>query len=533
MARNLTWHWRWLTGLTVLTLAAGFAIPRLAPPPDLTEKRALAGFPAWPRTPGGFAAFRKGVDAYVADRFPARPYLIGGLNGLRLPARVSGSARVIVGRDGWLFYDNDTHLGAVRNDPPLAREAARGWLTALAGRSEALTARGAHYVVLVAPTKEAIYPQMAPAWFGRPDPNRPAQRLARLAAASGAGEVIYPADELTRQANWGLKVFGRYDTHWTGLGAYQAYAALMGRLQAQGLTEGPRPLTSFYEDDFPRSGDLALMLGVAGWAKEALPNFTDPPAERGAAVTWLGDRRDWTGPQVIDTGQAGKPVLLMTRDSFSNALLPFLYSHFSRLVLAHNQDGAWRQDLIDRYRPDVVVLEVVESGAPGSLKPAPPASPQAEARIADALDRGWRVPLVAAPGGAKLTGGGLSDDLRGRAGDDILDGQGGDDHIRGGRGDDLIHGGPGNDWESGDRGDDTLWGDAGADIFHSFGGAGIDRVMDFSVAEGDRVELDPGSRFQVRQVGADTVIEIEGGAQVILVGVKAASLARDTIYVSR
>jgi hypothetical protein len=42
--------------------------------------------------------------------------------------------------------------------------------------------------------------------------------------------------------------------------------------------------------------------------------------------TFLGPRQDWTAPQVVDTGEVGKPVLLLTRDSFSNELLSFLYS---------------------------------------------------------------------------------------------------------------------------------------------------------------------------------------------------------------
>lgn len=45
-------------------------------------------------------------------------------------------------------------------------------------------------------------------------------------------------------------------------------------------------------------------------------------------------------------------------------------------------------------------------------------------------------------------------------------------------------------------------GGAGADIFHTFSDAGIDRVIDFSLAQGDRVQLDPGT-FTVSQVGVD------------------------------
>ena len=84
---------------------------------------------------------------------------------------------------------------------------------------------------------------------------------------------------------------------------------------------------------------------------------------------------------MIDTGEVGKPVLLMTRDSFSNEIQSLLYPHFSRLILAHNQDGFWRQDLIDRFKPDIVILEVIEPGLRVGMGDGPAPSPEATARI--------------------------------------------------------------------------------------------------------------------------------------------------------
>jgi serralysin len=123
-----------------------------------------------------------------------------------------------------------------------------------------------------------------------------------------------------------------------------------------------------------------------------------------------------------------------------------------------------------------------------------------------------------------------SDQVLGNLGNDTLDGGDGDDVVRGGQGDDVINGGAGNDYVSGDRGNDTETGGAGADNFHSFSGAGIDRVLDFHLSEGDRVMLDPGTQFQVNQVGADTVIDLGGGDEVILVGVQASTLPPGTIF---
>ena len=88
----------------------------------------------------------------------------------------------------------------------------------------------------------------------------------------------------------------------------------------------------------------------------------------------------------------------------------------------------------------------------------------------------------------------------------------------------------GADFLSGDRGDDTLVGGAGADLFHTFNDAGLDRVLDFNAAEGDRVMLAPGTTYSVGQVGDDTVIDLGGGTRMVLVGVTLASLGNGWIF---
>jgi serralysin len=116
------------------------------------------------------------------------------------------------------------------------------------------------------------------------------------------------------------------------------------------------------------------------------------------------------------------------------------------------------------------------------------------------------------------------DIVYGNLGNDSCDGGDGSDLLRGGQGDDVLAGGAGDDWLSGDRGDDTLTGGAGADVFHSFGDAGIDRIADFDAAEGDRLLLDPGTSYTVAQAGADVVVSMAGGGEVVLFGVTLASL---------
>jgi len=133
-----------------------------------------------------------------------------------------------------------------------------------------------------------------------------------------------------------------------------------------------------------------------------------------------------------------------------------------------------------------------------------------------------------------VVGGKDSDSLSGNAGVDLVygnlgadtcDGGAGNDVVRGGQQNDVVLGGAGADFVSGDRGDDTMAGGTGADTFHSFKEAGLDRVTDFHLAEGDRVLLDPGTQYTVAQLGADTVITMTDGGQMVLANVQLSSLS--------
>ncbi|HEX4708874.1 hypothetical protein [Phenylobacterium sp.] len=120
----------------------------------------------------------------------------------------------------------------------------------------------------------------------------------------------------------------------------------------------------------------------------------------------------------------------------------------------------------------------------------------------------------------------------GNLGNDTLDGGDGNDQVRGGQGDDSVSGGAGDDYVSGDRGNDTITGGAGADLFHGSQDAGIDRVLDFHLSEGDRVMLDPGTTYTVIQVGGDTVIDMGAGNQMILIGVQMSTLTPGWIFLA-
>lgn len=122
--------------------------------------------------------------------------------------------------------------------------------------------------------------------------------------------------------------------------------------------------------------------------------------------------------------------------------------------------------------------------------------------------------LIGGMGNDSLNGGAGNDKLYGDAGDDRLFGGLGNDSINGGIGNDRLYGADGrdnlsgslgNDLLQGDGGADSLWGGAGADKFvfiaveDSARTSGIDTIVDFSAAQGDRIDL--------RGIDASTAID--------------------------
>lgn len=92
-----------------------------------------------------------------------------------------------------------------------------------------------------------------------------------------------------------------------------------------------------------------------------------------------------------------------------------------------------------------------------------------------------------------VTGTDFRDSLAGSDGADVLAGGGAADLLLGGVGRDRLSGGDGNDRLVGQRGQDRLTGGLGADSFIFADGNAVrasgDRITDFRLAEGDRIDL--------------------------------------------
>lgn len=115
-------------------------------------------------------------------------------------------------------------------------------------------------------------------------------------------------------------------------------------------------------------------------------------------------------------------------------------------------------------------------------------------------------------GNDRMSGGDDNDRLWGGDGVDSLAGEDANDALYGGTGNDTLNGGAGNDVLEGDAGADNLTGGAGTDRFvylaaadSTYASGGRDRILDFSHAQGDRINL---TAIDAHPGGADDAFKI-------------------------
>ncbi len=356
-------HWLGLSLGVAMILAAMQVLPLIVAAPEFFENRAPAAWPTAPKDSLALAKFFERVDTYLSDHFPARSHLIAGLNFLRYQFGYSHSQRIIVGQDGWLFFDNGHHLDFDRDRRLSPGELDQRALGFVQRRDQALQA-GARFYVLPAPYKPSIYPEKLPSAL-LPIPGlTEIDQMQQAFLAQGLDNLVDPRPAL-RAIKDHQAVYTAYDTHWRFIGAYQAYEALMKRMAKDDPSLAPLPLEAFTSRLVAPSEarrDLAAFFGIASFITPDRVGMT-PPGAGSIVISPLTERSDRTAPMRIETGVKNGRVLLFVHDSFGEVLVNFLEAHFQTIIWLHVEAQHWpAPDQIQAFHPDVILLEVQEEG---------------------------------------------------------------------------------------------------------------------------------------------------------------------------
>ncbi|HEX8502443.1 MAG TPA: hypothetical protein VF659_17810 [Pyrinomonadaceae bacterium] len=320
------------------------------------ENRKLAELPARPRTPRDVYHLPPKLSEYFKDHFGLRAELIRWQATAKMDwLRTSGSPQVLLGREGWLFHAGEREVEMYTGADPFTPQGLEVWGRYLQGLGSWAEGRGASFVVAFVPEKQTIYPELMPGGLARGrGASRQDQLIEYLKGRPGVRFVdLRPA---VAEAKGGAQVYMRTDTHWNQLGSFAAYGALARELGRDFPGVRPSPLSDYEVRQEQFSGDLAGMLGLRGVIWESVPRLRPKGAPR---ARFEGDCND-VGVCSSEAEGEGLPRVLMFRDSAAAFFIPFLAEHVSRGVYVWDTSWSFPTELLERERPDVVVLEMVE-----------------------------------------------------------------------------------------------------------------------------------------------------------------------------
>jgi hypothetical protein len=132
-------------------------------------------------------------------------------------------------------------------------------------------------------------------------------------------------------------IYYKTDTHWNSLGGFVAYREIMSRLEKRRPSLKPLALADF---------ELTIATRPGGGLAEML-----------ALQDWMTDLEVTLKPQAVTPPRKKLGKLLVFGDSFRYAMIPFLEHHFEQVVL---RDGRFDARVVERDKPDVVIIEMVE-----------------------------------------------------------------------------------------------------------------------------------------------------------------------------
>lgn len=196
--------------------------------------------------------------------FPARNFGISLWAAIDYGLFHEASSGVVVGKDGWLYTDEEFIVGDGA-DQRIARNLAR-----IAGVRDRLAAQHVKLLVAVVPAKARVYPEHL---RGRKPPQLHETLYARANAALRHDGIIH-TDLLTPLVDGKADgaTFLRTDTHWTPRGARLAAAAIARRVRDE-LPPPAQPIDFTTTQDASRAhrGDLLNFLPLDPYFSWLLP----------------------------------------------------------------------------------------------------------------------------------------------------------------------------------------------------------------------------------------------------------------------
>jgi len=332
---------------------------------EINEKRELAKWPTFNLE--SISTYPERFEKFYNDHFGLRNTLIYLNNTVRFKVfNSSGSPNVLIGKDGWLFLNEDqteegapvsNHLGLLPFNYDIVFQTYKNDLEA---KSNYLTRRGIRYVFVIAPDKWTVYPEYLPDGFANYTRKKNVDLLVEYLRVNTQVEILDLRTALVNSKQPDQLLYYRNDTHWNKLGAYVAYKEIANSISRYFPEIKPRTIYDFEvtKKTIEKPMGLENMLSLKAH-KDTYYELTPRKPYSYVNLTEAAARR---GTRQFKRAGASLPRALVFRDSFLSAVIPYLADDFSHSTyIWSNWHSATDIDsLIRTLNPDIVIEEMVE-----------------------------------------------------------------------------------------------------------------------------------------------------------------------------
>lgn len=258
-------------------------------------------------------------------------------------------SRVVIGKEGWLFYRGNKSIEQAQGILEYSDKEKDDILVAIRNNVNELRKKGIKTYVLVAPNKENIYREYLPDSIPIKDTESRTEKLVKYIQENSDINIIYPKEEL-KKAKEKYQIYRKYDTHWNKIGAFIGTAELQKKIDRQFLYNMNTIKVKKLESNEGR--DLANFASLEKNISEKAVIVDDFYSEVEYSVN-----KNKQYEEYISNSKNSQTVLFVG-DSFREDMKPYFSKLYSRVIYLHRDD--YTKDLIDKIKPDIVVIEVVE-----------------------------------------------------------------------------------------------------------------------------------------------------------------------------
>ncbi|MBR4513806.1 MAG: hypothetical protein IKO61_02835 [Lachnospiraceae bacterium] len=311
--------------------AAPLCLMPVAPDNGEIEKRELTKFPAYMAEGRLNVDFSNQFESWLNDRIPYRAELLAASNTIKSELLHAPSSNVIVGKDGWLFYE--TESADYMDTNAMTDDQIRAAAVTLSLIEENIEDRGGHFLFVPMPNKASVYDEYMPSCYRKAESNN----LTRLTNELKNYNVKFADMKELLREHKAEGLYHRRDSHWNYKGALLGYYTITNMLKGSCKDYSSAAVTQTKD----WRADLDKLLYPAGGYMDyqyyydiKYDNFmfTSPAGVRDTKeqlLNFMSDKEQGDDYFVtINRDIKDGSSLYMVRDSFGRALLPFMIDNY-------------------------------------------------------------------------------------------------------------------------------------------------------------------------------------------------------------